>query len=74
MKFEYTRDGQLVVLEVEVVRNAETGIVEGVIAAELVAAACEMSMEQAGAALSAVFKTHKHLKEVYFKQLYFSIE
>ena len=64
MKFEYTRGGRLVTLEVEVVRNSETRVVEGVIAVELVAAVCELPMEAATNALTNALKTNKHLNQV----------
>ena len=59
MKFEYTRVGKVVVLEVEAVRNAETGMVMGVIAVELVAAACELEMSAAANALNSIVKSSK---------------
>ena len=59
MKFEYTRGGKVVVLEVEAVRSAETGMVMGVIVVELVAAACEQSMNAASSALTSLLSSSK---------------
>ena len=65
MKFEYTRGGRLVTLEVEVVRNSETRMVEGVVAVGLVAAVCELEMDASTNALNTVLKTNPLIKTVY---------
>ena len=64
MKFEYTRGGQRVALKVAAVRNAETGMVAGVMAVDLVAAACELEAGPASNALTTVLRSNPQLDQV----------